>query len=44
MDNDKPNLGLATTKELLDELTARIEMAHPEGLEYKTVDKKEKEK
>ncbi len=36
--DDKPNLGLATTKELLDELRARIEMHATGGLDYRTVD------
>lgn len=37
----KPNLGLATTRELLAELTARIEIdgyAGGGGLDYRTVD------
>ena len=33
----QPNLGLATTRELLDELSARIEV-HGPGLDYRTVD------
>ncbi len=35
---DKPNLGLATTGEILDELRARIEMHALGGLYYRTVD------
>lgn len=38
--NDKPNLGLATTRELLEEISARIELNWPGGLEYRTVDEK----
>jgi hypothetical protein len=33
-----PHLGLATTRELLDELRARIEMHALGGLDYRTVD------
>ena len=36
--SEEPLLGLATTKELLDELTARIEI-HGPGLSYRTVDR-----
>lgn len=32
----KPNLGCATTKELLDEISARIEIS-PKGLNYSVV-------
>ncbi len=35
---DQPNLGLATTRELLDELRVRIEMHALGGLDYRTVD------
>jgi hypothetical protein len=35
---DQPHLGLATTRELLDELRARIEMHALGGLDYRTVD------
>lgn len=38
MSNDLPNLGLATTRELLDELRARIEIHALGGLDYRTVD------
>jgi hypothetical protein len=34
-------LGLATTQELLNELTARIMMGHKEGLDYRTVEPQE---
>jgi hypothetical protein len=34
--NDQPNLGMATTRELLDELRARAEM--DKSLEYRTVE------
>jgi hypothetical protein len=33
-----PHLGLATTRELLDEIRARIEMHATGGLDYRTVD------
>ena len=39
--DDKPNLGLATTRQLLDELRARIEMHALGGLDYRTVDGEE---
>lgn len=35
---DRPHLGLATTRELLDELRARIEIHATGGLDYRTVD------
>lgn len=35
---DQPNLGLATTRQLLDELRARIEVHCQGGLDYRTVD------
>jgi hypothetical protein len=35
---DQPNLGLATTRELLDELRARFEIHAAGGLDYRTVD------
>ncbi|SRR5258705_4090290 len=38
MKNEQPHLGLATTRELLDELRARIEMHALGGLDYRTVD------
>ena len=34
----EPHLGLATTRELLDELSARVEMHALGGLDYRTVD------
>ncbi len=40
MSNDTPNLGLATTRQLLDELRARIDVdyfAGGGGLDYTTV-------
>lgn len=37
---DRPHLGLATTRELLDELRARIEIHALGGLDYRTVDGK----
>lgn len=39
--NDKPNLGLATNRELLDELQARILIHFPGGLDYRTYDGEE---
>lgn len=33
----RPHLGLATTRELLDELAARFELHVDGGLEYRTV-------
>lgn len=38
MECKHPHLGLATTRELLDELRARIEMHALGGLDYRTVD------
>lgn len=35
---EKPNLGLATTRELIAELSARIEIHMDGGLDYRTVD------
>lgn len=37
-DTEQPYLGLATTRELLDELRARFEMHALGGLDYRTVD------
>lgn len=37
----RPHLGLATTRELLDELRARFEIHTAGGLEYRTVDGEE---
>lgn len=37
-DQNKPNLGLATTRELLDELRSRFEVHAAGGLDYRTVD------
>jgi hypothetical protein len=38
MECKHPHLGLATTRELLDELRARIELHALGGLDYRTVD------
>lgn len=38
MSTDKPNLGMATTRELLAELSARFEVQCAGGLDYKTFD------
>ena len=38
MECKQPHLGLATTRQLLDELRARIEMHALGGLDYRTVD------
>lgn len=38
MAKDKPNLGLATTRELLNEIRARIDIHAFGGLDYRTVD------
>jgi hypothetical protein len=38
MDCKQPHLGLATTRELLDELRARFEIHATGGLDYRTVD------
>jgi len=35
---NQPHLGLATTRELLDELRARFEIHAAGGLDYRTVD------
>lgn len=40
-DKNRPWLGLATTRELLDELRARIEVHALGGLDYRTVDGEE---
>jgi hypothetical protein len=37
----RPHLGLATTRELLDELSARFEFHTAGGLDYRTVDGEE---
>ena len=34
----KPNLGCATTKQIIDELVTRIEIQAPELLNYRTID------
>mgnify|MGYP001611261311 CR=1 len=41
MECKHPHLGLATTRELLDELRARFEIHAAGGLDYRTVDGEE---